>query len=135
MIAEGFAPGFGILGIGGVVAFILGGIFLFDPAGADIDFSVSWPVLISTAVTTALLFVFVLGMIARSRRRKVVSGSEFLIGARGVVVAWDKLAGQVRVEGEMWAGQSTEPMSAGQNVEVQAREGLTLQVAPIEKEV
>ena len=74
-------------------------------------------------------------MIARSRRKKIVSGSEYLIGARGVVVAWDKQAGQVRVEGETWAGKSAEPISAGQNVEVQAREGLTLQVVPIEKEV
>ena len=53
MAAEAFTPGFGVLGIGGVVSFVLGAVFLFDPAGADIDFAVAWPVIVGAAVTSA----------------------------------------------------------------------------------
>src|SRR5690606_31049977 len=41
LAGEAFTPGFGIMGIGGIVAFILGGLFLFDPDQVDVDFSVS----------------------------------------------------------------------------------------------
>ena len=59
MIAEAFAPGFGILGIGGLIAFIAGSLYLFDPAAADIDISVSLPVIIAAAATTGALAFFV----------------------------------------------------------------------------
>ncbi len=49
MVAEAFTPSFGILGVGGLIAFIAGSIFLFDPAGADIDIAVSLPLIIAAA--------------------------------------------------------------------------------------
>ena len=119
MVAEGVAPGFGILGIGGVAAFVLGGVFLFDPGGTDIDFGVAWPVLLSTAITTALLFIAGLGLIMRVRRRKVVSGAEYLIDAPGVVVDWNGDEGLVRVQGENWKARAATPLAAGQTVRVQ----------------
>lgn len=130
MVAEGVAPGFGILGIGGVAAFVLGGVFLFDPGGADIDFGVAWPVLLSTAITTALLFIAGLGLIMRVRRRKVVSGVEYLIDAPGVVVDWNGDEGLVRVQGENWKARAATSLAAGQTVRVQSRSGLTLHVSP-----
>ena len=45
MVAEAFAPGFGIVGLGGIVAFVVGALFLFDPAQTDIPIRVSWQVL------------------------------------------------------------------------------------------
>ncbi|MDP1749813.1 MAG: nodulation protein NfeD, partial [Reyranella sp.] len=76
MVGEALTPGFGVLGLGGIAAFVIGGLFLFDPAGADIDFAVGWPVLLAAAATNALLIVGLLGMILRVRRRKVATGSE-----------------------------------------------------------
>jgi membrane-bound serine protease (ClpP class) len=70
MVAEVFLAGFGVLGVGGAVAFLLGGLFLFDPAGADIDLSVAWPVLIAAVATNALLLFGLVGMIMRVRDRK-----------------------------------------------------------------
>lgn len=134
MIAEGFAPGFGILGIGGLVAFILGGLFLFDPSGADFDFGVAWPVVVSAAITTAALFIIALGMIARVRRQPVVSGSEYMIGAEARIVEWHGDHGRVRVHGEVWGARAGEPLQEGQVVAVRSRDGLTLVVAPSGKE-
>jgi membrane-bound serine protease (ClpP class) len=133
MVAEAFAPGFGILGLGGVVAFALGSAFLFDPSGSDIDFGVAWPVILAAVLTSALLLVGVLGFLMRVRRRKVVTGSEELIGLEGQVVSWDGKEGRIHIHGETWAGRADQSLAPGSKVSVHARQGLTLIVRPIEE--
>lgn len=130
MTAEAFTPGIGVLGLGGVVSFLLGGLFLFDPAGADIDFAVALPVVIGAAVTNALLFVGLLGMILRVRRRKVVTGAEQMIGLEGSVVDWQDGQGRIRVHGEVWSARAAAPLAPGTPVKVERRDGLTLHVEP-----
>jgi membrane-bound serine protease (ClpP class) len=132
MAAEAFTPGIGVLGLGGVVAFILGGLFLFDPAGADVDFAVAWPVVIGAAITNALLFVGLLGMILRVRRRKVVTGAEQMIGLEGRVIDWENGHGRIRVHGEVWSARAPAPLAPGAPVRVDRRDGLTLHVEPRE---
>jgi membrane-bound serine protease (ClpP class) len=132
MAAEAFAPGFGILGLGGVVAFGLGAAFLFDPAGADIDFRVAWPVILSATLTSALLLAGMLGFLVRMRHRKVVSGSEEMIGLEGEVASWTADGGRVHVHGESWSARSASPLPPGTRVKVIERHGLTLVVAPTE---
>jgi membrane-bound serine protease (ClpP class) len=130
MAAEAFAPGFGILGIGGIVAFIFGAIFLFDPAGADIDLSVAWPVIISTAITSALFLIGLLGLVIRSRRNPVVTGREELIGLEGEVISWDVRGGKVRVHGEVWTARAAKDLHSGAQIKITGREGLILIVEP-----
>jgi len=132
MAAEAFTPGIGVLGLGGVISFILGGLFLFDPTGADIDFAVAWPVVVGAALTNALLFVGLLGMILRVRRRKVVTGAEQMIGLEGSVVDWENGRGRIRVHGEIWSARSTAPLAPGTPVQIERRDGLTLHVKPRE---
>ena len=128
MVGEAVAPGFGILGIGGVIAFILGAIFLFDPAGADIDISIYTPLIVAAAATSALLLMGILGFLVRSRRASVASGSEQMIGAQGEVVSWNEGIGTVRVHGEIWSARSAGSLEPGRMVKVIARDGLTLVV-------
>src|SRR5690606_18916661 len=128
MAAEAFAPGFGILGIGGVVAFILGGLFLFDPEQVDIQFEVSRPLVVGAAIASAAILVGVLGMAMRSRQRQVLTGPEQLIGSTGEVVAWSGHTGRVRVHGEIWSAASEAELARGDRVRVIGREGLTLTV-------
>jgi membrane-bound serine protease (ClpP class) len=128
MIAEAFAPGFGILGIGGVIAFIAGSMFLFDPAGADIDISVSLPVIIASAATTGALALFVLGAAVKARSRPATTGAEQMIGSVGEVVEWHDLAGRIRVHGEIWSARAEQPFAVGDAVRVVQREELTLLV-------
>lgn len=132
MAAEAFTPGIGVLGLGGVVSFILGGLFLFDPAGADIDFAVAWPVVVGAAATNALLFVGLLGMILRVRGRKVVTGAEEMIGLEGRVVDWGNGRGRIRVHGEIWSAHAAAPLAPGAPVRIERRDGLTLHVEPRE---
>lgn len=126
MIAEAFTPGLGILGIGGVIAFVAGSLFLFDPAGADIDISVSLPVIIGAAATTGGLALLVLGAAMKARHRPALTGAEGMIGSTGEVVEWHELKGRIRVHGEVWNARAEQPLVPGDVVRVVQREDLTL---------
>ena len=130
--AEAFAPGFGLLGIGGVVASVIGTIFLFDPSGSDIDLRVAWPVIIGmAALSSVLALTIVLGFAVRARQRRTVTGAEEMIGFEGQVVGWEGSQGTVRAHGELWSARGPAALVAGQRVRVVAREGLTLTIEPV----
>lgn len=133
MAAEAFAPGFGILGIGGVVAFAFGAMFLFEPSGSDIELAVAWPIVAAAAVTSALLLIWLLGMVVRERRRNVVTGAEQMIGLDGVVVEWSGETGHIRVRSELWKARADTPQVAGHKVRVVSRDGLLLVVADADR--
>jgi membrane-bound serine protease (ClpP class) len=128
MVAEAFAPSFGALGIGGVVAFVVGSLILID---TDVPgFGLSIPLILTVAVTSALLLVFIVGMAIESRRRPVVSGAEALLTATGHAVGAFEGEGRVHLHGEIWTARSDVPLAADQAVRVIGREGLTLLVEP-----
>ena len=131
MVGEVFAPGFGLLGIAGIVAVVVGAIFLFDPAGADIDYAVAWPVIIGIALTSAAALAVVLRLALRARHLPTVTGAEEMIGHEGRVVDWTGAGGTVHAHGEIWSGRGPPELAAGQRVRVVARDGLTLVVEPI----
>ncbi|HEX5776464.1 MAG TPA: nodulation protein NfeD [Caulobacteraceae bacterium] len=128
MVAEGFTPSFGALGIGGAVAFVLGGVILID---TDVPgFGISIPFLAGIAVATLAFSVVVVRLALRSHRRKVVSGREEMIGARGVVQDWVDGAGHVYAHSERWRAVSAAPLKPGDRVRIASIDGLTLTVAP-----
>lgn len=130
MVAEAFLPSFGIVGLGGIAAFAIGALFLFDPAQSDIPIEVSWPVIALLTTLSAGFSMGVLGLAVRARRRPVLTGSEQMLGAVGEVVDWAGGTGRVRVRGEIWAADSGTVLWKGQKVRVLARHGLTLTVEP-----
>jgi membrane-bound serine protease (ClpP class) len=128
MVAEAFMPSFGIVGIGGVIAFAIGSIMMFD---TDVPgFSISWPAVALGTGATAAFFLIAMGAAWRAHRRTVVTGEQALVGASGRVVSWNGGEGQVHVQGERWHARSDAALSAGQNVRVVARRDLTLIVEP-----
>lgn len=130
MIAEAFQPSFGMLGIGGVIAFVIGSIILMD---TDIpDFKIYLSVVASFAVATILVLFLIIGMVIRARGKPVVSGVEELIGKVAMVVETigDNYA-HVRVHSELWRAYAQTPLQKGQQVRVTAVDGLTLQVEPM----
>jgi membrane-bound serine protease (ClpP class) len=127
MIAEVFLPTFGVIGVGGIVALVVGGMMLVNAdAGAA---AVPIPFLVGlAAVSAAVIFGF--GTFAvRARRRPVVSGQEGLVGARGVVTAVDEEGAWARVQGASWRVRSAQPLAAGTAVRVERVDGLTLEVS------
>ncbi len=128
MVGEAFAPSFGILGLGGIIAFVLGAFFLFDPAEAQFGFGVAWPLIAGAAVTSAAFFIGIVGFALKARRRAVRTGAEEMIGSIGEVLNWLGGQGQVRVHGEIWAARSDQILASGRKVRVVDRAGLTLVV-------
>ncbi len=131
MVAEHFAPGFGVLGIGGIVAFVIGSIMLIDTDAPG--FRIPWPLIAGAAAASALFLMLVLGLAVRARARPVVSGREQMLGATGEVL--DNVAGETyaRVHGEIWKVRSGIPLERGQVVRVTGIDGLLLTVAPAQQ--
>jgi membrane-bound serine protease (ClpP class) len=130
MVAEAFLPSFGIVGLGGIVAFALGALFLFDPDQSDIPIQASWQVVAGLTAVSAAFCLGVLGLAMRARRRPVLTGAEEMIGSVGEVVQWAGAKGRVRVHGEIWSAESALILAEGQKVRVTGRTGLTLAVEP-----
>jgi membrane-bound serine protease (ClpP class) len=128
MVAEAHMPGFGVVGLGGIVAFVLGAVFLFEPGDTDIRFGVAWPLIAGAAAASAALFMGVLGFAFKARGRAVRTGSEAMIGSTGEVVSWATGEGRVLVHGEIWTARGSRSFTAGQKVRVVGRAGLALQV-------
>jgi membrane-bound serine protease (ClpP class) len=129
MVGEVFMPSFGILGIGGIAAFVIGSVMLID---TDIPgYGISWSVIVPVALFSALFVFFVAGMALRSYRRPVVSGSEEMVGAIGEVQEdCDGSHGWVQVHGEAWRIRCRQPLKRGQSVRVVRMDGLVLEVQP-----
>jgi membrane-bound serine protease (ClpP class) len=128
MIAEMLVPSFGALGIGGVVAFVVGSIMLMDTDAPG--FGISWQVVGGVSLAAASLLLLMMWMLARSQRRPVVTGEEQMIGSRARVVDWHGQEGRVHVHGEIWRARGPAELAPGQEVKVKAIEGLTLEVSP-----
>lgn len=128
LAAEFFLPSFGVLGVGGIAAFVFGGVLLFDRDASGVGISPA--LLIGFAVVSACFLVVVLGIAVRARRRPVVSGQEELIGLEGELIEVDDLAGYAQVHGERWRVTSDLALAPGQRIRVTAVHGLTLHVIP-----
>ncbi|MGC2049677.1 MAG: nodulation protein NfeD [Gallionella sp.] len=129
MIAEVFLPSFGVVGIGGVVAFMIGSVMLIDTGIPG--FGIPWLVIVPVGITSALFIFFVGGMALKARKRPVVSGSEELVGSLGEVLEdFDGKDGWARVHGETWRIRSRQPLVRGQKIRVVRMDGLIFDVEP-----
>lgn len=127
-VAELFVPGIGVFAAGGTVALILGGLFLFrGPIGVD-------PAALVPIAVLAGAGALGLGRVAwRTRRLVGVTGTQAIVGARGVVkeIEGDDL--QVFVQGSWWGARARSgPLRPGQAIRVVEMDGLRLIVEPEE---
>lgn len=128
MVGEHFAPGFGVLGLGGVVAFVVGSIMLIDTDSPG--YRIPWPLIAGVAAASAGFLLVVLNFALRARRRPVLSGREQLLGATGEVLADVDGHGSARILGEVWQVRASAPLGRGQIVRVVGIDGLVLSVEP-----
>jgi membrane-bound serine protease (ClpP class) len=124
MVAEAHIGAFGVIGIGGIIAFMIGAVMMFPSAAPG--FELSPAVIAGAVIVTASLFLVVLSMLLRSRKRLVVTGKEALLGAEGEAVAWRGEDGRVRIRGEIWRARAVKPLQPGTRVKVIDRDGLIL---------
>ena len=128
MLAEALLAGVGVLGIGGIAAFVIGSIMLID---TDMpDYGISIPLIATFTLMSAGFFMLVFSMMLKSRKKPVVSGSEELIHSMGEVLESFDQEGWVRVHGERWRAHTNTPLLPGQQIRVTAMRGLLLEVEP-----
>ncbi|MGJ0491265.1 NfeD family protein [Methylobacter sp.] len=132
MVAEAFVPSVGILGFGGLLAFIVGSVILIDTDQPG--FGINPAIIGAVALSSAAFFILALGLLFKSRQAPVVSGREELIGATGVALEDFTDRGMVRIHSEIWQARSDSPISKKQRVTVTGLDGLTLLISPIKEE-
>jgi membrane-bound serine protease (ClpP class) len=119
----------GILGIGGVIALVLGSIMLIRTDSALEFIRISWSVIVATTIATALFFFFLIRLAVKAQQAKPITGIEGLIGEIGETLARLEPAGMIRVHGELWKAESISgSIDQGQKVKVTAISNLTLYV-------
>ena len=129
MVSEIFITSGGILGIGGVIAFTVGSIMLFD----DDYLAVSIPMIGGTALVAGGFMLWILKKFASLRRTQVVSGEEYMIGHIGIVREAFSKRGRVGLDGESWLAETPVPLTEGQKVRVTAIDKLVLTVEPVDE--
>jgi membrane-bound serine protease (ClpP class) len=124
-----FAPTHGVLTGGGILAFLVGSLMLFDRR--DPLFRLSLSYIIPSVVLTAGFFLLIVGKGLRAQRLPVKVGKETMLGKFvEAITPIDANSGRVFVEGEYWSARSAEPIDQGDTVQIIAVEGLTVQVVP-----
>jgi membrane-bound serine protease (ClpP class) len=129
VVAEAFVPSFGTLGLGGVIAFVIGSIMLFDTEVPG--YEIAMPFIAGVATAAALVMAGSVWIFTRARNRPVATGMEQMIGSIAEVVSDFESEGTVRIGSELWNARSATPLRAGQRVRVKRLEGLVLHVEPV----
>ncbi len=126
MVTEALTPAFGVLGFGGLVAFVLGASMLIDTDAPS--FQISWWLTGTMAAVSGAILVLLLGFTLRSYRHEPVSGRAGMIGASAKVIEWRGGEGFVWAEGERWHATGADDLSTGQSVSIRDVDGLSLVV-------
>ncbi len=132
MVAEATVPSFGALGLGGVIAFVVGSVMLMDselPA-----YQIAIPLIAGLTLCSVGLLSMVLGMVLRARRSALVTGIEHLVGSVAEVEVMRGGQPYVRLDGELWLARSDQPLGPHDTVTVDAFEGLVLKVSKVGRE-
>lgn len=134
MVAEALAPSFGVLGIGGIAALILGSLLLIDSTEPALQ--IALPLIISVAVFSAGFIILTLTMLIRHRKSRLVAGAECLCGEATRVESLVEGRPMVRVQGELWQTKTNSDvqLQIGDHVKVLGVDGLRLCIQPINQE-
>ena len=131
MVAELFVPSFGALGMGGIIAFIVGSIILFDKEGGSV--TVSTPVIVAVSALSSGFFFIIIRSSINAFRKRVVSGREEMIGKTGEIMEDFERHGKIFIHGEAWNAKSDTPMQQGDEAIVTDMNGLILIISPTEE--
>ncbi|HVA40507.1 MAG TPA: nodulation protein NfeD [Candidatus Binataceae bacterium] len=128
LIAEVFVTSYGVLGIGGVIAFVIGSLFLVDSAQTNLE--VNRGMIAGAAVAMSAIILGLGWVVLRERRRRPTTGREGMVGEVGEVreAIAPGAPGRVFVHGEHWRAASSETLAIGARARVIAVRGLEIEV-------
>ena len=127
MAAEAFTPSFGVLGLGGIIAFVFGSIMLMD---TDLPgYQIAMPVIAAFAATSVAILVFAMGMVLKARHGAQRVGVAVLVGKTAIVESVNNGITWARIEGELWEVDCPQALGPEDKVVVEAIDGLVLKVS------
>lgn len=126
IVAEAFAPSFGILGIGGTVSLVIGSVILVDTDAEGIE--ISEPLIAAVALAGMAATYIVVHLTRGSFRARIVSGREELVNSEANVMDWQAGQGHVWLHGERWKASGPEGLAPDDRVRVRRVEGLSVMV-------
>mgnify|MGYP002265579294 CR=1 FL=1 len=127
MTTEAFTPSFGVLGLGGIVAFVVGSIMLMD---TDLPgYQIAMPVIAAFAVSSVAILVFAMGMVLKARSGAQRVGVALLVGKAAVVESVNNGVTWARIEGELWEVDCPQALQPEDAVVVESVDGLILKVS------
>jgi membrane-bound serine protease (ClpP class) len=131
MVAETFAPSFGALGIGGVIAFAIGSVILIDTDTPE--YTISRPLIAGFSIASLVFFLWTVNMLVKMRAQPIKGGHEEMVGETGHCLSNDNGKLRVFVHSEAWNAQATTDIAQGQPIKVTGINGLQLKVEPIKE--
>ncbi|MFZ1122640.1 MAG: NfeD family protein [Candidatus Binataceae bacterium] len=128
LIAEVFVTSYGVLGIGGVIAFVIGSLFLIDSAQTNLE--VNRGMIAGAAIAMSAIILGLGWVILRERHRRPTTGREGMVGEVGEVreAIAPGAPGRVFVHGEHWRAASNQALAVGARARVVAVRGLEIEV-------
>ena len=127
-VLEAKVQGFGILGIGGIIAAVIGSLILIDVPTPELRLPVS--LVLAVVIPASLVMIGVTRLAYRARRAKVVTGEAGMVGLHGKAQTNIAPEGTVFIRGELWRARSQAEIAPGEPVRVAGVDGLTLIVEP-----
>jgi membrane-bound serine protease (ClpP class) len=135
LIAEALTPAFGTLGLGGVIAVVLGSLILFKEQELPTPaLQLSWSVILPVTITLVIMFGFIARLVIKAQRSKPTTGDIGLAGEIGTAQSDIDGTGKVFVHGEFWDAKSQYKIVKGDRVRVMSVHGLLLDVEPVSKD-
>jgi len=131
LVAEAVNPTVGALGIGGVIAFVVGSVMLMK---TDVPgYGVNLGVIVGIAVCAAALLALILWLVLRARRLRQVTGDVAMLADVAELLEPVNADGEawVMVRGERWRARCETSLPAGARVRIVRRQGLLLWVVPV----
>ena len=118
-IAEIKIVSHGLLTVGGILSLLLGSLMLIDTGSSLEGVKLSMAVIITTVFVVSLLFIILIYLVVKAHARKIVTGSQGLVGEIGEVT--DEITpekpGLIKLHGELWKAECL----SGQNVIIEPR--------------
>lgn len=136
LIIEIFAtPGFGVIGIGGIICLLFGGMFLIPNYSTEWVISMDWInqaiiILIAAAIIIAIFFAFLLYKVIEVRRKKAAVGTFVGETAKTIDRITPNKLGYVRFKGELWNATSDTTIEPNTKVIIVKKDESTLKVVP-----
>jgi membrane-bound serine protease (ClpP class) len=126
LVAEAINPTV-VLGLGGLVAFLLGAMMLIDTDAPE--FQLSWKVVAGALAASIGLLTLTLGYVWRMRGQPLRTGASAMLGQPAEVLDWSGQEGHVLAIGERWQAHAPQALAPGERVRITGIEGLTLEVS------